>query len=98
MLQRILLPFKLFWFGCHRAGLFGENTFISLSKLLEYILKVSIEDKPFLTHVTIGEKRIVSLWAYPGVSKNPIDRIAELLQEIEALKEMANKEMANKAN
>ena len=90
MFNRILLPFRLFLFGLKNNALFGETMFIVMSKLLEYVLKVSLEDKPFSTNLMLGEGRIVSLWAYPGVGKNPVDRIHELLKEIDSLKELAN--------
>jgi hypothetical protein len=51
-------------------------------------LKVMEDDKPYTTHLMMGDKRIVSFWMYPGLSKNPTDRITELLNEIEALKEV----------
>jgi hypothetical protein len=36
----------------------------------------------------MNDKRIVSFWMYPGFVKNPVDRITELLAEIEELKNL----------
>lgn len=80
----------MFWFVVKKPDIFNKTIFISMTRLFEYILKVSIENRPLSTYLLMGGERIVSLWAYPGTSKTPIDRIAELLEENEKLKRMVN--------
>ena len=84
--MKLSLKWRLFLFCIRNQNLFAESMFANMSSLLEYIMKVAIEDKPFSTEIFLDGNKIVSLWAYPGVSKNPVDRISELLQEIEMLK------------
>ena len=87
--RRIELAFKLAWFGFCQPDLLGEQVFVTMSHLLQHALMVAKQDRPFTTHLMMGDKRIVSFWMYPGLSKNPVDRITELLSEIDALKEAA---------
>lgn len=86
--RRFAIAFKLALFGFLHPELFAENIFVMMSGLLENCFKVVNEDKPYTTHLLMGDKRIVSFWMYPGLSKNPTDRIIELLNEINALKEI----------
>lgn len=88
--RRIELAFKLAWFGFCHPDLLGEQVFVTMGKLLEHAFNVAKQDRPFTTHLMMGGKRIVSFWMYPGLSKNPVDRITELLDEVDALKESAN--------
>lgn len=68
----------------------NESIFIMLGQLLEFIFKVSIEQKPYMTSVLIKcddeKKEIVSLWAGAGIGAEPIKRIQELKEENELLK------------
>jgi hypothetical protein len=89
LFNRILLAFKLFYFGFCHPDFLTERVFVVMAKFFELALMVVNKDKPFTTHLYMGEKRVVSFWMYPGLSKNPVDRIAELLSEVEALKEAA---------
>lgn len=65
-----------------------ENLFVLHKKLLE----TAINDKPYRSEVYMNGNRIVSFWMYPGLSKNPIDRIGELIKENEELKEQLFKQ------
>jgi len=88
----------MFWFVVKKPDIFNKTIFISMTRLFEYILKVSIENRPLSTYLLMGGERIVSLWAYPGTSKTPIDRIAELLEENEKLKRMVNQSVDQKGD
>ena len=87
-MRGIVCGLKMFWFGLWHRELFDEHIFTTMSKLLEAALLVSTKDRPKVTHLFLNNKRIVSFWMYPGLSKNPVDRIQELLNEIDALKEI----------
>lgn len=68
-----------------------ESNFKMLSDLLCLILKVSNEDRHYMTHIAYmhpeeGEKQIVSIWAGAGVDADPLKRISELIQENKELK------------
>lgn len=82
----------MFWIGFLNPEISTEQAFVNIAKLFECALKVANEDKPFITHLIMNDKRIVSFWMYPGLSKNPTDRITELNNEIESLKELINKD------
>lgn len=89
-MQRIKMAFKLFWFGLTHPELFiSETVFKNMASILEHTLMVSEKDRPFTTHLFLGKNRLVSFWMYPGLNKNPVDRITELIGEVEALKEVA---------
>ena len=98
IIKRFILGIKLFWFGVTKAELFSENVFNVMAKLFENVLMVAEKDKPFTTHLFINKDRIVSFWMYPGIHKNPTDRIVELLGEIDALKEVAAEPELNRQN
>ncbi len=89
LFRKILCALKMFWFGFGRSDFLTEQIFVAMAKLFEYVLKCVNDDKPYCTHLYIDKRRIASLWVYPGLSKNPIDRIQELLGEIDKLKEVA---------
>jgi hypothetical protein len=82
----------MFWFGLYHVDLMTGPTLTAMAKLFEYILKCANDDKPYATHLYIGDNRVASMWIYPGIDKNPIDRITELRDEINALKEELNKQ------
>jgi hypothetical protein len=86
---KITCAFKMFWFGFGHSDFLTEQTLTVMARLFDHIMKTVNDDKPYCTHLYISEHRIASLWSYPGLSKNPIDRITELLSEITALKEAA---------
>ena len=89
-MKRIKIALKLFWFGITNPEIFmSEQIFKIMAAILEHALNVADKDRPFTTHLFLADRRIVSFWMYPGLSKNPIDRIAELIDEIEELKEWA---------
>lgn len=98
IIKRIIFAFKMFWFAFCQNDLFAEKIFVSMATLFENALKVMIDDKPHTTHLMMGDKRIVSFWMYPGMAKNPVDRINELLNEIDALKEVTGSKSLNKNN
>jgi hypothetical protein len=94
--RNIVCAFKMFWFGLWHPDFLNEQIFVAMSKLFEFTLEVSTKNRPFCTHLYMSDKRIVSLWAYPGISKNPVDRITELLREIDALMEAAQQPITAK--
>lgn len=70
----------------HKEKMSGEM-FENLFKLHEILLKTAMYNKPYRSAVYMNDNRIVSLWMYPGISKNPVDRIEELIKENEKLRE-----------
>lgn len=66
--------------------------FENLFKLHEKLLKTATDDKLYRSEVYMNGNRIVSFWMYPSISKNPIDRIAELIKENEELKDQLFKQ------
>ena len=64
-----------------------------LSSLLELILKVSVEDKHYMTEIVItnpdtkAKQPIVHIWAGAGINAEPHKRIKELIEENELLRE-----------
>ena len=89
LFRKTICAFKMFWFGFTHPDFLTEQAFVAMSKLFELCFKCVNDDKPYCTHLYLGEHRIASLWIYPGLSKNPIDRIGDLQSEIAALKEAA---------
>jgi hypothetical protein len=87
VIKRISSAFKLFLFGFYHPSFLNEQIFVTMAEFFEIAIKVATNDKPFTTHLYMWDKRIVSFWMYPGLAKNPVDRITELLHEIEGLKE-----------
>lgn len=81
-----------FWVMWHNE-LLAENMFKMLNDLLQLILKVSFEDKHYMTEIVItnpdtkAKQPIVHIWAGAGVNAEPHKRIKELIEENEALKE-----------
>ena len=94
-MKRITMAIRLFWFGLTHPDLFSESVFVAMAKILELAVLVTGKDKPFTTHLFLGKKRIASFWVYPGLNKNPVDRITELIGEVEALKEAAQGSVQN---
>lgn len=92
LFRKITCAFKMFWLGFTHPDFLTEQAFVALSKLFEFMMQCVIDDKPYRTHLYLGDKRVASLWIYPGLSKNPTDRIEELLSEIAALKEAAQQQ------
>jgi len=66
--------------------IFGSSNVGLLVKLFQFIFKVNEDNRPFATDICCGDNRLVSMWAYPGVGKTPIDRIDELMKENEYLR------------
>ncbi len=97
LFRKITCAFKMFWFGFTHPDFLTEQAFVSMSKLFELCFKCVNDDKPYCSHLYLGGHRIASLWIYLGLSKNPIDRIADLLGEIAALKETAQQQPTGQA-
>ena len=91
-MYRIVCAFKMFWFGMRHGDVLTESAFNALAKLLDAAMFVANHDRPYTTHMMLGGKRIVSFWMYPGMAKNPVDRISELLNEVDALKAQPQRE------
>jgi hypothetical protein len=90
LLFRLKVASMLFWFGLFNAEIFSVSMFKTLSKLLEYILKVAADNKPYFTQIglvhTGHENAIVTIWASPKIGDSPLERIEELLRENQILK------------
>jgi hypothetical protein len=81
LFRKIVCAFKLFWLGFTHPDFLTEQTIVAMSKIFEFMMQCVTEDKPYCTHLYLGQKRVASLWIYPGLSKNPTDRIQDLLSE-----------------
>ena len=72
---------------------FSGNMFEMLSNLLQLIMKVSIEDKHYMTEIVVtnpqtnAKQPIVRIWAGAGINAEPLKRIKELIEENDLLKE-----------
>ena len=95
--RKITCAFKMFWFGFNHSDFLTEQSFVAMSKLFESIFKCVNDDKPYSAHLYLGKHRLASFWMYPGLSKNPIDRITDLLSEIDALKEAVQQPLTAQA-
>lgn len=77
--------------GWQRPGMFTVGTFQSMSKLMEILLKVANEGEPMMTKlatVIANEQHdLVTVWAGKGANANPYDRIVQLREEIDELKQ-----------
>ncbi len=89
LFRKMTCAFKMFWFGFTHPDLLTKQAFVAMSKLFELCFKCDNDDKPYCAQLYFGGRRIASLWIYPGLSKNPIDRIRDLQREIAALREAA---------
>lgn len=95
----VRLPFRIwngikvgFWVMWHQEVL-AENMFKMLNDLLQLLLKVSYEDRHYMTEIIItnpqtkAKQSIVHIWAGAGTNAEPLKRIQELIEENTALKE-----------
>jgi hypothetical protein len=85
---KLINSLKLFWVALTHPEPLSADMFMNMLKMHEFAITVASEKSPRVTHLYMNKQRIVSFWMYPGLSKNPTDRIAELLEEIESLKEV----------
>lgn len=83
---KLLNSLKLFWVALTHPEPLSADMFMNMLKMNEMALLVAEVNSPRITHLYMNKNRIVSFWMFPGLSKNPTDRITELLDEIEALK------------
>jgi hypothetical protein len=90
---RILNAIKVGWWTYKNPEVFGVNVFKMLGDLLNLILKVSTEDRHYMTEIIVTNQRtgvkqpIVHIWAGAGILAEPTKRIQELLEENAMLKE-----------
>lgn len=90
---RIWNGVKIGWWAIMNPEPLTMNMFQMLSDLLQLILKVSFEDKHYMTEIVItnhdtkAKQPIVHIWAGAGVNATPHKRIRELIKENAALKE-----------
>lgn len=91
--KRIWYGIKIGWWAFRHPDPLGEKMFIMLSDLLQLILKVSFEDKHYMTEIVITNpdtkalQPIVYIWAGAGINAEPLKRIQELVEENRALKD-----------
>ena len=91
--DRILNAIKVGWWTYKNPDVFGVNVFKMLGDLLNLILKVSVEDRHYMTEIIVTNQRtgvkqpIVHIWAGAGIMAEPTKRIQELLEENAMLKE-----------
>lgn len=83
---------RLFFVCLFHKEKISAEMFENLFKLHEKLLKTATDDKLYRSEVYMNGNRIVSFWMYPSISKNPIDRIAELIKENEELKDQLFKQ------
>lgn len=86
LFRNIVNAFSVGIWAFRNPEVLRESHFKLLSNLLELILKVSNEDRHYITHIAYihpeeGEKQIVSLWAGSGIGADPVKRIEELAKE-----------------
>jgi hypothetical protein len=71
----------------------AQQIFTMLSSLLEIILKVATDGRPYMTRIEAlidypnVKEPIVSIWVGAGINAEPIERIRELSAENAVLKE-----------
>jgi len=91
--SRILTGFKVGFWAMRNQEVLAENTFKMLSELLNLILKVSCEDRHYMTQIVITNhmddsvQPIVYIWAGAGAGAAPLKRIQELVEENNLLKD-----------
>ena len=91
--KRIWNAIKIGWWAFRHPEPLAEKMFVMLSDLLQLILKVSFEDKHYMTQVVITNpdtkalQPIVYIWAGAGINAEPLKRIQELVEENNALKD-----------
>lgn len=99
---RVILPKAVFrlinaikfggWAYKHN-DIFNENMFKMLSDILMLLLKVSTEDKHYMTEIMVTNPQtgiaqpIVKIWAGAGINTEPLKRIQELIEENQALRD-----------
>jgi hypothetical protein len=92
LFMRIWNALKLFVWAFKHHNVLQEHNFKCMSDLFMMILKVSEEDRPYVTHLAFvhhpsGEHLpVASIWIGAGEGAEPIKRIQELVTEKELLK------------
>lgn len=88
---KIVTSVKLFFVSLFHKEPLSAQCFENLFKIHEMCIKSCTDDHPYRACLFLGDKKISSIWIYPGTSKSPVDRIEELQNEVASLKEMLNK-------
>src|SRR5574343_226357 len=94
-MKRLVLRLRtialLILIGWQQPGMFTVGTFQSMSKLMELLLKVANEATPTMTKIAVvvanEQHDLVTVWAGKGASANPYDRIVQLREELDELKQ-----------
>lgn len=87
ILFKLRTAIKLFFVCLFHEEKISAEMFVNLFELHKKLLKTAKDNRAYRSAVYMNGNRIVSIWMYPGLSKNPVDRIEELIKENEELKE-----------
>jgi hypothetical protein len=103
-MQRFINAFKMFYWAIANPQVMQVHNFKMLSGLLELILKVANENRPYATKLAMvhpdpkePDLEVVSIWAGAGRGADPMKRIEELLEENSKLRE-ENLELIARSN
>jgi len=85
-IRKIICFLKFGYWAFNNNDVLAEKTFKMLGEMLNLIMAVANEHKPYLTHICfihpeLGEQSIVSIWAGAGAGAEPIKRIEQLAKE-----------------
>lgn len=99
---RVILPkavlnfftaIKFGYWAYKHPDIFNENMFKMLSDILQLLLKVSTDDKHYMTQIVVTNpdtklpQPIVHIWAGAGINAEPLKRIQELIEENNILRD-----------
>jgi len=92
LLHKIWTGIKFGFWVIKHSDIFSNNMFVMLNELLQLILKVSYEDRHYMTEIVVTnqvtkvKQPIVHIWVGAGINAEPHKRIRELIEENEAPK------------
>ena len=101
LLVRIWNGIKIGWWAIMNPDPLQSGMLEMLGGLLELILKVSHEDKHYMTSIVVtnpetkAKQPIVRIWVGAGATAEPMKRIRELVEEVEVLKELVKHRKEN---
>lgn len=95
---KIILALKVASIAFKNPMLFNVNMLKMMLHISQVIIRVAMERRPYICKVAEGiienkkETEIVTVWIGYGADSHPLKRIEELSAEVNALKELLNKE------
>lgn len=93
-LNRLFVAFQLFWMAFKLPVVFTEANFKMLTDLYVMLFNVAEKHQPMMSHVgfvnmdTGEEEELLSVWVGIGANAAPLNRVKELLEENNQLKEL----------